>query len=93
LHLQDLRLSISSLKTFNKSAPALRDSNDNFDLKSDALMQRVRVLFDLCDEEFAQRRGSSFGWESVIDGARARLSHAQVAFLALPFFVPPSRLS
>jgi hypothetical protein len=53
-------------------------------------MQRVRVLFALCTEEFSGSRRIACGWDGVVDDARARLANAQVVFLTLRLFAHPS---
>jgi hypothetical protein len=95
LHTQDLQSSIACLKTLHNNpsltkAPPLRDSIDDFSLKSDALMQRVGVMFALCTEEFSEHRRVGCGWDGVVDDARARLAHAQVIFLTLRLIARPS---
>jgi hypothetical protein len=95
LHTQDLQSSIACLKTLRNNpsltkAPPLRDSIDDFSLKSNALMQRVGAMFALCTEEFSEHRRVGCGWDGVVDDARARLAHAQVVFLTLRLIASPS---
>ena len=94
-HPQDLQSSIARLKAFRNNpsltkAPSLHDAIDDFGLKSDALVQRVRVLFALCTEEFSEISGIGCGWDGVVNAARARLARAEVVFPTLRSLADPS---
>jgi hypothetical protein len=94
-HSQDLQSSIARLKSFRNNpsltkAPSLHDAIDDFGLKSDALVQRVRVLFAMCTEEFSESSRIGCGWDGVVNDARARLARAQVVFPTLRSLADPS---
>ncbi len=97
--LQDLELSVlrakASLRVDDGAAAGSslhsRDVADDFDTKSDAALQRMRVLLDFCVSEFSFISSPGRGWEGIVEDAKARLMHAQVlaASNRTPLASPP----
>lgn len=85
--LQDLESSVSRAKAslpVGDGAVAGSSLNsidvvDDFDTKSDAALQRMRILLNFCASEFSPKLSPGRGWEGIVEDAKARLMHAQVS--------------